>query len=124
MRVGEVLETINFDTGINDLAFDTWKIVVATSSKDISVYNRATSSVRVLNEGLEILNDDDSSINGIVTKYGDNPPTFENKSLSVTGNGGHSKSVRCLSLVDDMMCSGGGDHVVKVWRMGKKGEVI
>ncbi|TPX30451.1 hypothetical protein SmJEL517_g06005 [Synchytrium microbalum] len=112
LRIGDVLETIPFDTCINAVAFDTWKIVVATSSKDISIYNRSTSSIRILDQESSYSPDTDQQ--SIVTKYGQTPPM----------HGGHSKSVRCLSLVDDMLCSGGADDVVKVWRMGKFGSSL
>ncbi|TPX34607.1 hypothetical protein SeMB42_g07297 [Synchytrium endobioticum] len=115
LRVGDVLESINFDTSINDLAFDAWKIAVATSSKDISVYNRSTSSIRILDEGFsDTFSDSHSS--SVVAQCGNKPSTAS------ASNSGHSKSVRCLSLVDDMLCSGGLDQVVKIWRVGKKCE--
>ncbi|KAJ3162907.1 Mitochondrial fission protein [Geranomyces variabilis] len=48
LRAGEAVDHIHFDGCVNDLHHDMFRLTVAGGSKDVQIYNRTTSAIKVL----------------------------------------------------------------------------
>ncbi|TPX55307.1 hypothetical protein PhCBS80983_g05424 [Powellomyces hirtus] len=48
LRAGEAVDQIRFDGCVNDLHADMFRLTVAGGSKDVQIYNRTTSAIKVL----------------------------------------------------------------------------
>ena len=93
LRNGAILDELVFTSAVTSVSFDAWKILIAAGGRDVKVYSRTNSTFSSL------------------------PEHDEDDELSEVGGGYHTKSVRCVKIVQDWGVSGGMDGLVNVWKL-------